>query len=203
MVMQSDDTWEWKRVRGAPRWWAYLSELVTTARQASGLADHTRQRAKAVGLEARPPLFDPDLIETVLRIDPRLAFDKRHDRAVARAAMRGRVSDDSRQKSGKRSLAPFYHTSLLADFDVIRRLLGDPGAEVRRYADAADLADMLERPREPGKPGATRWVSGIWALLTVELWLRAERDRDFAGDLLESGTLSNGRVGDAIGAESR
>ncbi len=77
----------WTRDAREPRWWLALRQLLIAEREAAGLGDFVRQRANWVGLEARPPLFDVDLITTALRVPPEFRFDPYLDRPIAREAL--------------------------------------------------------------------------------------------------------------------
>ena len=57
MLAAERDLWAWKRADG-PRWWAYLSDLVTRGRTRFGVHDTLRRIGEMTGVERRHPLLD-------------------------------------------------------------------------------------------------------------------------------------------------
>jgi asparagine synthase (glutamine-hydrolysing) len=187
---QHTDRWAWKALKG-PRWWAYRADLLLDAREQMKLAEYVRHRAAAAGLQARPPLFDADLVEHALRIPPQLNLDRRFDRPLVRGAMAGRVPDSVRLWPTKSSLAPWYHDALAGrEFGLIRRLLLARDAETRAYTEHQRLRALLERPPQINQPGWLPWMLMVWRLLIFECWLRQQSDGRFAVSLLEAGELT-------------
>jgi hypothetical protein len=139
--------------------------------------EHHRQRAAAAGLQARHPLLDLDLVALALRLPPLASFDRYRNRPLLRAALAGRLPDSVRRRPGKALFDSLVVDSLAgADGPLIRRLLTDPGAEIRAYVDQRrvrrDLLDSDRLRRE--RP--FDWMCQVWRLTTAECWLRAQAD---------------------------
>lgn len=171
----SDDPLAWKRLDG-PRWWAHAAHGLSRGIEASGIFELHRHRAAGAGLQARHPLLDLDLVELVLRQDPRASFDRHRNRPVLRACVAGLVPDEVRL-SRRKALFESLVADTLADADApaIRRLLSGPGAELGAYVD---LDRVRRELLEPG-PGGLRtvdWAVQVWHLATAECWLRSQAD---------------------------
>ena len=159
-------------------------------REATGLGDYVRQRASWVGVEPRPPLFDPDLIEFALTIPPDLAFDSYLDRPVGREAMAGLLPDTVRLSRRKSNLAPFYHRSLAdADFPLIQEILGSKRLKIEPWVDRAAIRALIERPPAAWESGWAQWQTALWGCVTTESWLRSLSDStSWRGSLKMSGS---------------
>jgi Asparagine synthase len=187
------DEWSWKTLDG-PRWWAHRVHLIVDAIEPLNLAEYVRHRAALARLEARPPLFDVDLVEHALRIPPQLNFDRRFDRPLVREAMAGRAPDSVRLWPTKSSLAPWYHDALVGhDLGLIRDLVLASDAETRPYTNHERVKALLYQPPRVNEEGWLYWIGATWSLLTVECWLRQQSDRRFAQSLLETGDLTRPR----------
>jgi asparagine synthase (glutamine-hydrolysing) len=172
-----EDPWAWKRVRGGPRWWRFLAHMLVEARELAGAQDFLRRRAALFGIEASEPLMtDVDLVELMLRMPPDLAFSARHDRALAREAMRGIVPEPIRIGLRKSNYGEFIHRTLAQDdFAQLRKVLAPRDAEVGAFVDLEMVRrDLLEQPPRVGDPGWQLWGQHVWSLAVTELWLRAQ-----------------------------
>jgi asparagine synthase (glutamine-hydrolysing) len=171
----ADDPSAWKREPGA-RWQA---ELLGRTLHGTGPAlayDHVRRRAAMADLEVSHPLMDVDLLELVLRIPPELAYDPAISRPLLRRASGGVLPDAVRLRPGKSSFDAIFHDALAGpDLPAIRTLLGAPDAEIGAWVDLAQLRPLLVAP-PPGQRGD--WALHVWRLVTAELWLRAQVDRE-------------------------
>ena len=154
----------------SPAWWAALVDGILGPGSRL-LHDTSRRHAGLAGLEPRHPLLDLDLVELVLRLPPELAFDRRYNRPVLRAAMDGLVPDRIRLRPYKSRFDPVFAAGIRRDLPAIARLLGNPAAEVRAYADAGRIRALLES--SPARPDEERaWCAELWKLALAECWLR-------------------------------
>jgi asparagine synthase (glutamine-hydrolysing) len=187
-VAQARDPWGWKR-RAGPRWWAYAADLLAEGPEAIGLLDHLRLRARASGLPARHPLLDVDLVELALRLPPAASFDRRHDRVAIRRALAGVLPDEVRLPERKARFNDLVADCLTgADWALVRRLLGAPGAEVTAWVAPETLrARLLERPLAAHPVHPFAGAQELWRLVTVELWLRTLADPGLPARLRERG----------------
>ena len=173
-LRDSDESLAWKRLDG-PRWWAEIAHGLTRGVEEVGVFEHQRQSAVSAGLEARHPLFDLDLVELGLRQPPLSTFDPYLSRPVLRAGMAGSLPDSVRLRPQKALFDSLLIDCLAGpDGEATRRLLSDPGAELRAYVDPRavqrELFDSDRRRRE--RP--FEWMWQVWRLLTAECWLRAQ-----------------------------
>ncbi len=176
----------WLRDAREPRWWLNLRQLMIDDREAAGLGDFVRQRAQWVGIEARPPLFDVDLIETALRIPPQFRFDPYLDRPIGREALAGVLPDPIRLSRRKSNLAPLYHRGLIGpDLPLIRQLLGGDRLEIAPWVQREVVRDLIGNPPPVGGPNWYDWLGAIWGCTTAECWLRSLSDPGFAQRTLE------------------
>jgi asparagine synthase (glutamine-hydrolysing) len=182
----------WKSIRG-PRWWAWLVQGVTRGVGPALVYEQSRRRAAMAGIEARHPLVDVDVIELVLRLPPELAFDSRWSRPILRESVAGLLPDEVRLHRRKSSFDAVFHAILAGpDLQLVRRILGSPGAEVGAYVDLEAVRRQL-LDRDPPLDGGPlqQWALAVWRLLTAECWLRAEADPDFSAGLV--GLAGGGR----------
>ena len=176
-LFDTSDPWSWKQGHGTPLWWRNHSYLLTTSREEIEIYDYLRHRASSCGLEARPPLFDVDLVELALSIPPRFGFDPYLDRSLVRAGMKGNVPDPVRLSTKKSNLSPFYHRILAgADLKPLRVLLTNNDLALGPYVDRADVARLVTEPPAIGEAGWAEWIGQVWTLATTESWLRYEAD---------------------------
>jgi len=170
----SADPLAWKRLDG-PLWWAELAHGMARGLDESGIFEHQRQRAAVVGIEARHPLLDLDLVELGLRQPPAATLDPRFSRPVLRAAVAGLVPDAVRLRPAKARFDPLV-IDCLADSEAaaVRSLLTDPAAELRAYVDPARVGRELLDGQDGIEPGSFPWMWLSWRLVTAEIWLREE-----------------------------
>jgi asparagine synthase (glutamine-hydrolysing) len=186
LLRGSEDGLRWLRDGREPRWWLNLKQLLIDDREAAGLGDFVRQRAQWVGIEARPPLFDVDLIETVLRIPPQFRFDPYLDRPIGREALAGVLPDVVRLSRRKSNLAPLYHRGLIGrDLPLIRQLLGSDRLEIAPWVNLEVVRGLIGNPPPVGGPNWYEWLGAIWGCATAECWLRSLSDPAFAETTLE------------------
>jgi asparagine synthase (glutamine-hydrolysing) len=182
IAFAEDDPWTWKRLDG-PRWWAYMADRLTSARERLGVGEYLRHRAAMSGLEARHPLIDLDLVEFALRLPPTLALETDLDRPVLREAIVPLVPDSIRLRPGKAHFNELFRDCLAGrDRSTIQELLSEP-CEVAAYVDLGTVRrELLERQSGPGDTDLAG-PQAIWRLVTAECWLRAQGD-DGIGDRL-------------------
>jgi hypothetical protein len=149
-----------------------------------GYAEYLRRRAASTGLEARPPLLDVDLTEFVLRQPPEATFDPFVDRPLIREALLHLVPDSVRLNTQKSNISPFFFDAIVADLEVIRRLLSEGEARALEFVDPSELARMLAEPPSRDDRGAASWSTALWSITSLELWLRREEDRDSIKEIL-------------------
>lgn len=171
LLAEARDPWLWKTNKG-PRWWAYLSELVTRWRERSGAHDLMRREAALAGTSIAHPLLDDlDLIEFALQVPPELSFHPYFDRPLLREAMQGLLPDDVRLRQGKNFYHAFYVDYLSGrDQADLVRLLTAPDAEIRAYVRLDVVHDQLVRPLLERRGFAWAWP--VWRLTAIECWLR-------------------------------
>ena len=186
LLRESGNGLGWTQGAREPRWWLSLRQVLIDDREAVGLGDFVRQRASWVGMEARPPLFDVDLIETALRIPPQFRFDPYLDRPIGREALAGVLPDPVRLSRRKSNLAPLYHRGLTGpDLPLIRRLLGGDHLELGPWVRRDVVRDLIEHPPPVAGPNWHAWLSAVWGCISAECWLRSLSEPDFAEDTLE------------------
>lgn len=186
--VETDDVWAWKRRHGVPAWWAEREFLLTADRQAVGVGAYLRRRAALAGVKARPPLLDPDLIDSLLRIPPHFGLDPVYDRVLIRRALAGRVPDSVRLWTRKSHLGPFFFDVVAgADLPAIRQVLERPRLEVEAFAERRAVQGMLDDVPAAADPGRLGWMIDVWRLVTAECWLRFQEDASLPDSLLEAG----------------
>jgi asparagine synthase (glutamine-hydrolysing) len=185
-LLSSDDPYAWKRLDG-PRWWASAAHGLTRGIEETGVFEHERHRSTTAGLTTRHPFFDLDLIELGLKHPPLESFDPHRNRPVLRAAMAGVLPDSVRLRPEKARFDTLLMDSLaLSDGPLVRRLVTDPGAELRGFVDQGHLEVELLDSVEARSESPFVWMHQVWRLVTVECWLRSQNGpaRDvLAGDL--------------------
>jgi asparagine synthase (glutamine-hydrolysing) len=199
LYLDARDNWAWK-LRSGPRWWAFLSDLLTSGRERMGAHDFLRRRAQLAGLETRHPLLDDlDLIEFVLCLPPDLAFDPELNRPFVRAALAPLLPDAIRLRGAKSDFSPLFVDALSgADRALTDDLLASANAEIWSYARRDRVRALVETP--PDRRTVT-WAWQVWRLATTECWLRSQSDARFAErmlELAERGDASGVLVSDGV-----
>jgi asparagine synthase (glutamine-hydrolysing) len=180
LLIEPDETIGWKRQAAGPLWWRHQAWLLTRAREGVRVTDYLRERAALAGIEARPPLFDVDLIETVLRLPPETGFDPDLDRPLIRRATAGLVPDSVRLSTFKSNLAPFFLEATLRAQPQMRALLAEPQLALEPYVNVDALRKYLgDPPTGADDRERWRWSSALWNAVTVECWLRSLDDAGF------------------------
>lgn len=171
---ETDPTLEWKR-SNAPRWWAALvNETISIG--STLVQDGARRRSASVGLQARHPLLDVDVIELMLALPPELAFDPHLSRPLLRDSVRGLIPEEVRLRYSKSSFDALFHELLAGpDLPKVCSLLLSPDAEVGAFVDRDRMDAELFGAGPPSAPGALQnWALHVWRLLTAEIWLRLQ-----------------------------
>ena len=135
------------------------------------LHDVSRRHAAMVGIEARHPLLDLDLVELALRLPPELAFDRRYNRPLLRHAMEGLVPDEVRLRPYKSRFDPVFLDAIESDRRAIERLLLAPTAELHAFVDPGDLNEVLARTPADAAGERDR-ATTAWSFAMLECWLR-------------------------------
>lgn len=181
----ADDKWAWKTGASGPRWWRYLADLLVQAPHRELRLDYLRHRASGFGVVNESPLYDFDLIDYVLKLPPKLAFDYRFTRPLAREAVRGIVPDSVRLQAQKAVFSSFCVDALTgADSAGIERLLTARDAELGAYADLERVRRLWHDERPSTAVAATSWGTAVWRLAAAEAWLRFQADPGFVDELL-------------------
>lgn len=175
LLVETDASLDWMRNRTGPLWWANKAWLLTRARESVRIADYVRERGALAGIEAMPPLFDVDLIETALGIPPEAEFDPHIDRPLIRRATAGFVPDEVRLSTFKSNLAPFFLEATLRDHAPMRALLEQP-LRLAPYVNVDELRTYFRTPPAATGPAAWEWSSALWRVVTLECWLRHLED---------------------------
>lgn len=173
-LIASDDPAAWKRLDG-PRWWGDAAYGIAYGMDEAGVYEHQRRRAALAGLDARHPLLDFDLVGVGLRQPPRATLDRRFNRPVLRSAVAGLLPDSVRLRPQKARFDSLIVSCLAgADAESIRRILLDPGAELRAYLDQGEMERELFGQQGLRESDPFGWMWRVWRLVTAELWLRSQ-----------------------------
>jgi len=126
----------------------------------------------ASSLEARSPLLDHVVAEFTARLPPGFLLRHGRTKAVLRDAYRDQLPPevvDGRKRGFEIPLVSWLKTELKS---ILLDTAGSPGAKVRSYLDGHFIDELLT-----GRTLADRnWGYLVYALLVLELWLRAESD---------------------------
>ncbi|HEX6713151.1 MAG TPA: asparagine synthase-related protein [Thermoleophilaceae bacterium] len=176
LYLETEDSWEWKRLDG-PRWWAWLADMLTRARETADLADYLRRRATMLGVQARSPLLDLTLVELALRIPPETNFDPITSRPLVREALSGALPPEVLARRDKNDFSALHHRALTSPENLrwIQEELREDTAEVGAYIDVRRFhREYLEHPPAVGGAGWRPWAVYVWNVVTAEMWLRNE-----------------------------
>jgi asparagine synthase (glutamine-hydrolysing) len=188
VLSDSRDTYDWAKGADAPLWWLWHRHRLTVLDWPS---DYLRHHSSWGGVEARSPLYDVELTETVLRMPPEYGFGPRLDRPLAREAVAGLIPEALRLRQRKTRYSYFYRECATGpDLPAIQRLLGGDRLEITPWVRPDYLRGRLSNPPGPLTPGRLDWVRDVTGCLAVECWLRSLSDRSFADDLLADPALS-------------
>ena len=154
-LLESERPGAWMALEG-PRWWSYGAHGLTRGIEEIGIFEHQRLRARMAGLQARHPLFDLDLMATILELPARMSFDAHLNRPILRAAMQGMLPAAVRLRPAKAWFDSLIIDSLTGpDAASVRALLSSRSAELRSYAAMDQVIAMFDRG--PGE-GAARFA---------------------------------------------
>jgi asparagine synthase (glutamine-hydrolysing) len=171
----------WLGLEG-PRWWASVAHGLTRGVEEAGVFEYGRRRAAAAGLRTRQPLLDLDLVELALRMPPRASFDRHRTRPLLRAAMAGALPDAVRLRAGKARFDALVIDTLSGpDAAAIRALLCDRRAELAAHVDLPAAVRALLGEDRLRREQPFRWMSQLWRMTALEVWLRAEAAGGSAG----------------------
>lgn len=167
-----------------PAWWT--AQVAGIFGPGSRMAhDTTRRNGALSGIEPRHPLLDVDLIEGALSFPPELAFARRYNRPVLRAAVSGLVPDEARLRPYKSNFDPVIVAGMDVDLPLVESLLG-PGAHVGAYTDREALNAHIAAAPQP-LAARRAWAMSLWYLATMECWLRLQAGEEMLpGDALSS-----------------
>lgn len=184
----------WQRVRSCPEWLrpefadsVRLVELAQTVEAPARIkASARRQRYESIFAEIQMRVIaqmerntarfgmgfadawsDRRLAEFVLATPQwRLHQESDHKR-LARLAMTGVMPEEARRSAGKTTLQPLYFWALRAARPTIRELLAHSQAAARGYVVEEKIRDLYEAVCR-----GERGVTGLWEVLSLEMWLR-------------------------------
>ena len=135
---------------------------------------YTDKTAMAVGLEARVPLLDIDLVNRVVRYPYEWLLAGRKTKVLLRDAARGVVPDEiiDRPKAG---FGAPYRKWLRYDLaEMWHELTTETSVRARGWFDYSALQDIRAR----SQAGKDDLYMLQWAVLTIELWARQFIDRN-------------------------
>jgi asparagine synthase (glutamine-hydrolysing) len=135
---------------------------------------YTDKTAMAVGLEARVPLLDVELVNRVVRYPHKWLLAGRKTKVLLRDAARGVVPDEiiDRPKAG---FGAPYRKWLRYDLaEMWNELTTEAEVRARGWFDYSALQDIRAR----SQAGKDDLYMLQWAILTVELWARQFIDRN-------------------------
>ena len=141
------------------------------------LHDVSRRHAAMLGLEARHPLLDLDVVELALRLPPELAFDRRYNRPLLRHAMEGLVPDEVRLRPYKSRFDPVFVAAIENDRRAIDRLLHAPTAELHAFVNPSNLNEVVQA-RPGDATGERERATTLWTFALLECWLRRLAGRE-------------------------
>lgn len=137
----------------------------------SGLLVKMDIATMAHSLEARSPLLDHKVAEFAARLPAGYRVRGTRPKAVLRDAYQGRLPEEV-LSGAKRGFEIPLQRWLEHDLrELLQDLLGDPQAEVRRFLEPAFVDGLLRRELLSDR----NWAYIVYALLTLELWLREFR----------------------------
>ncbi|MPY67617.1 asparagine synthase (glutamine-hydrolyzing) [Deinococcus sp. SDU3-2] len=138
----------------------------------SGLLVKMDIATMAHSLEARSPLLDHRLAEFALRLPGTYRVRGSRAKAVLRDAYREPLAAAVVQ-GPKRGFEIPLERWLREDFrEVLHDTLGAPDAQVRDWVDPTFVDGLLARRLLPDR----NWATLVYMLLTLELWLREQRE---------------------------
>ncbi|HYE97859.1 MAG TPA: asparagine synthase (glutamine-hydrolyzing) [Planctomycetota bacterium] len=152
---------------------------------------YTDKMGMAVGLEARVPLLDLELVEAVARYPAEWKISGGTTKAILRDAARGTVPDEviDRPKAG---FGAPYRKWLRHDLEALwGDLTADAVVRRRGWFDPAGL----RKARELSQSGRQDLYMLQWAVLTIEVWARQFIDRS----PLEGCSIAPGHPEPAVG----
>ncbi len=131
----------------------------------------------AHGLEARSPFLDTAVVEFGASLPDRLRMRFGKGKILLRRAMRGILPDSilARGKMGFGAPLGAWFRSDLQGF--VRERLLEPTSPIYEYLRPEPVGDLLARHGEARADLSAQ----IWALLTLESWLRQEKGWGRAG----------------------
>lgn len=138
---------------------------------------YTDKMSMAVGLEARVPLLDLDLVSDAVRYPLEWKVRRRLTKVLLREAAAGTVPDEIVQRPKAGFGAP-YRKWLRHDLGEMWGDLTSPSVVNRRGWFSAE---GLRRIREESQSGKSDLYMLQWAVLTMELWARHFLDGRAAG----------------------
>jgi asparagine synthase (glutamine-hydrolysing) len=184
------DPWRWKQP-GQPRWWSHLVFGLTETVDAIGARDYFRAKGALTGIRVAHPLFDVDLVELVLSLDPEAAYGPGPNRPLLRRSMRGWAPEPVLRRTGKSRFEPLFMACFAgADAPIVTELLGDPAARIRRWTEPHHLEAMFALGPSMHPGGPHRWADDGFRLVATEIWLRSLEDPSFPETLLASPQLA-------------
>lgn len=135
---------------------------------------YTDKMGMAVGVEARVPLLDMEIVNRVIGYPEKWLLADGRDKAIFRNAARGIVPESiiSRKKAG---FGAPYRKWLRYDLNEMwNDVLSDSAVKRRGWFDAS----ALKQARERSQSGHTDLYMLQWTVLTIELWARQFIDRN-------------------------
>jgi asparagine synthase (glutamine-hydrolysing) len=150
--------------RDGPLWWQFLAKSLIDTRDLLDMGGHFRRTDADEGIDRRHPfLYDLQLIEAVLRLPPRVQFDRARDRPLLREAMRGMIPEEVRTRHVKSYFTPLVLAGIRADESRLVEPLRRADAPVRAYVagEALDRKVAVPPDDRPMLGAASMWRVGI------------------------------------------
>ncbi len=129
--------------------------------------------ASAAGLELQMPFADRALAEYCLRLPPDLKLHGASEKFALKVALQGKLPDALiwRRKAGMGAPATDWLLGPLRD--LVDEVLGDAALAKRGYFRPGYVAELRAGKDHPLETRRRRIGEKLWALLMLELWLRA------------------------------
>jgi asparagine synthetase B (glutamine-hydrolysing) len=128
------------------------------------------EKGRRMGVEIWMPYFDPDLVDLLCRIHPRVLTKGNRSKSLVREAMASRVAGLGIERQKKITTGNFWPKKLEEATDVWNGLGGVQGLGQLGVVDADLLDAKVKKMLAEGQKAA---VPFIWEILDHEAWVRA------------------------------
>ena len=150
----------------------YFRELQTGLEHPliSWAAEELYQQGRQMGVRFMHPFFDPDLVEMLCRMPPRLLNAGGRSKGLVRQTMAKRFPSLGLERQRKVWATSFFQARLLEEGAALADEAGDfPGLSELGIVDGVALAAFIRQQlRQPGPR-----LGQIWHPINLEIWVRA------------------------------